>query len=311
MLYDRRQFIRSTAGFAIASKIAQLNFASEKKTKIILLGTKGGPRVLKNGSKNPSVLILINEVPYIIDCGYGTCYQLLEAGISLNKLRYIFITHHHSDHNLDYGPLIYNAWITGQQIKIDSFGPRGLKEMTSSFFNSMQLDIDVRIKDEGRPDIRKFVFPHIIHNKIVLKNDDVTVTAVKVQHPQVANAYAYRFDTSDRSVVISGDTTYCPELAELAKDADVLIHEAMYLPGLDKLLARVPNAARFKEHLLASHTTTEDVGRIAAKADVKKLVLYHFVPGDDPSITDAMWKEGVQKNFSGEIIVGKDLMEIL
>ena len=110
--------------------------------------------------------------------------------------------------------------------------------------------------------------------------------------------------------MISGDTAYAPELAEFAKGADVLVHEVMYLPGIETLVKRLPNAARLREHLLASHTVPEDVGKIAASAEVKTLVLTHFVPGDDPSITDEQWTEGVRKHFNGRIIVGKDLLEI-
>jgi len=126
----------------------------------------------------------------------------------------------------------------------------------------------------------------------------------------VENAYAYRFDARDRSVVISGDTTYSPELVELAKGADVLVHEVLYLPGVDALLARVPHATRLREHLLASHTASEDVGRVAAEAGVKTVVLSHFVPGDDSSITDAQWADGVRKHFKGAVLVGRDLMEV-
>ena len=110
--------------------------------------------------------------------------------------------------------------------------------------------------------------------------------------------------------MISGDTTYAPELAEFAKGADVLVHEVMYLPGIEALIKRLPNAKRLREHLMAAHTLPEDVGRIAAQAEVKTLVLSHFVPGDDASITDEQWSEGVRKHFNGRIIVGKDLMEI-
>jgi ribonuclease BN (tRNA processing enzyme) len=94
----------------------------------------------------------------------------------------------------------------------------------------------------------------------------------------------------------------------LARGADVLVHEVLYIPGVDEMVKRVPNAATLREHLLASHTTTEDVGRVAAAAGVKKLVLSHFVPGDDPAITDEMWLQGVRKHFSGDVVVGKDLM---
>jgi ribonuclease BN (tRNA processing enzyme) len=131
-----------------------------------------------------------------------------------------------------------------------------------------------------------------------------------VRHPPITQSYAYRFDAKDRSMVISGDTAYAPELAEFAKDADVLVHEVMYLPAIEKLIRQHANATRLREHLLAAHTATEDVGRIAAQAGVKTLVLSHFVPGDDPTITDEQWTEGVRKNFKGRIIVGKDLMEI-
>ncbi|HTK37067.1 MAG TPA: MBL fold metallo-hydrolase [Pyrinomonadaceae bacterium] len=312
MNQNRRQFLTATAGFAISiSALNQLNFGQTKAgTRLILLGTKGGPRVGK-GRRNPSTLLLINDIPYLVDCGYGTSLQLIAAGVALNKLRYIFITHHHSDHNLEYGPLIYNAWATGLPIRIDSYGPPGLKHMTQTFFEYMKLDIDVRIVDEGRPDPRKLIFAHdFINSGIVMQNDNVKVTAAKVRHPLVKQAFAFRFDTKDRSIVISGDTAYSPELIGLAKGADVLVHEVMYLPALEELIKRVPNAARFRQHLLASHSTPEDVGKVASQAGVKIVVLNHFVPGDDPSITDEQWTEGVRKYFKGQVIVGKDLMEI-
>src|SRR5262249_46049879 len=107
-----------------------------------------------------------------------------------------------------------------------------------------------------------------------------------------------------------GGTTSAPEVAGFAGGADVLVHEIMHLGGLEALLKRVPNAATLREHLLASHTVPEDVGKIAEAAGVKTLVLSHFVPGDDPGITDAMWSEGGRKHYRGRIIVGKDLMEI-
>lgn len=281
-----------------------------KSTRVVLLGTKGGPRVGEAGRGNPSTLILINDVPYLVDCGYGVTKQLITKGVALNRLKYIFITHHHSDHNLEFGPLLYNTWITGLPAHIDAYGPPGLAKMAENFFDYLKFDIDTRIEDEGRTDPRKLVTSHEIKPGIVLVNDDVKVSARLVPHPPIKEAYAYRFDAKDRSVVISGDTAYAPELAEFAKGADVLVHEVMYLPGIEALIKRLPNAKRLREHLMAAHTLPEDVGKIAAQAGVKTLVLSHFVPGDDASITDQQWSEGVRKHFKGEVIVGKDLMEI-
>jgi len=286
-------------------------FSQSKSTRIVLLGTKGGPRVGEAGRSNPATLLVINDVPYLIDCGYGVTKQLITAGIALDRLRYIFITHHHSDHNLEFGPLIYNTWITGLPAQIDAYGPPGLTKMAEQFFDYQKFDIDVRIVDEGRTDPRKLVTTHEISKPgVVLTNNDVKVSMCVVRHPPIKDSYAYRFDAKDRSVVISGDTAYAPELGEFAKGADVLVHEVMYLPGIEALLKRLPNAKRLREHLMAAHTLPEDVGKIAAQAGVKTLVLTHFVPGDDASITDEQWSADVRKHFKGQIVVGKDLMEI-
>jgi ribonuclease BN (tRNA processing enzyme) len=313
MLTNRREFLSAAAGFVVSQSLLRgVAVSQEKKsTRVILLGTKGGPRVGEAGRSNPSTLVMINDVPYLVDCGYGVSKQLITAKVALDRLRYLFITHHHSDHNLEFGPLIYNTWITGLPAHIDAYGPTGLTKMADDFFNYLKFDIDTRIVDEGRTDPRKLVTVHEIEKPgVVMMNDDVKVSMCLVRHPPIKQAFAYRFDAKDRSVVISGDTAYAPELAEFASGADVLVHEVMYLPGIEALLKRLPNATRLREHLMAAHTLPEDVGKIATQAGVKTLVLSHFVPGDDASITDEQWSEGVRRHYKGQIIVGKDLMEI-
>ena len=278
--------------------------------RLVLLGTKGGPRVAY-GRSNPANILIIAGRPYVIDCGYGVTRQLVHIGMPLAALRTIFITHHHADHNLEYGNLILNAWGRGLAETVDAYGPAGLARMTRLFFDLNQFDIEVRLQDEGRLDIRKLVDVHeVSQDGVVLENDDVTVTAFKTPHPPIVENFAYRFETKDAVVVFSSDTEYNPRLAEFAKGADILVHEALYEPGVDALVSRIPNAATLKAHLMAAHTTTEDVGRIAAQAGVKTLVLNHLVPGDDLTITDAMWAEGVKKHFSGRVIVGADLMSL-
>src|SRR5882672_2482087 len=109
--------------------------AQAKRTRLVLLGTKGGPRVSPaHMAKNSSTLILINDVPYVVDCGYGTSGQLVTFGVPLNRLRYLLITHHHSDHNLELGPLLYNGWATGLRERVDVYGPPGTAGMRDAFF---------------------------------------------------------------------------------------------------------------------------------------------------------------------------------
>ena len=284
--------------------------AGQKGTQLVLLGTKGGPRVGGERS-NPASVLLIDGEPFVVDCAYGVAAQLVKAGIALPRLSKVFITHMHSDHNLEYGPMLYSAWAAGLGHQVDVWGPPTLDAMTRAFMESMKFDIDIRMVDEGKPDLRKMVATHEFSKPgVILENDKVKVTAVRNIHPPIADSFALRFDTRDRSVVFSGDTTYCPAVAELAKGADVLVHEVIYVPGVEAMVKRVPNAATLKEHLLACHTTSVDVGRIAAAAGVKKLVLSHIVPGDDPSITDEMLLADVRQHFKGEAVVGKDLMVI-
>jgi ribonuclease BN (tRNA processing enzyme) len=313
-VHTRRQWMKhlSTLGLLTYGLdfAAPTSAQNSPNTKIILLGTKGGPRVGAAGRKNPSTLLLINNTPYLVDCGYGTSMNMA-AKVPLNSLRHIFITHLHSDHTLEAGSVIYNGWATGLNTQVDIWGPPGIQRMMNSYLDYMKEDIDVRMVDEGRPDLRQLVKAHEFSNSgVIYQDEQVTISAQRVRHPPLTHAYAFRFKTKDATIVISGDTTYSPELIEFAKGADILIHEVMYLPGVDALLKRVNNAQTLKDHLLASHSTTEEVGKVAAAAGVKKLVLSHFVPGDDNTITDEMWSEGVRKHYAGKLIIGKDLMEI-
>ena len=139
---------------------------------------------------------------------------------------------------------------------------------------------------------------------------NVTVTAALVDHPPVRTAFAYRCDCPDRSIVISRDTRPSPNLVRLAQGADVTVPDVQSLPALEQVIGAEPNAKSLREHLLASHTTTEQVGRIATEAGVKTLVLTHFVPGGAPVIKDEVWFDAVRPYFSGNLIVGRDLLEI-
>ena len=278
--------------------------------RLILLGTGGGPRP-RTASSAPAQVIVANDAAYVIDCGNGVARQLAFAGVPLTTLRHIFLTHHHSDHNADYGNLIWLAWCAGLRTRVDGWGPPPLEKMTKLFFEMNACDIDIRITDEDRVPLRPLVHVHELNGGgRVLRDENLTVTATLVDHPPVVPAFAYRFDASARSIVISGDTLPCDNLIRLAEGADVLVHEALYVPAIDRLVARVSNAAALKRSILSHHTPVEEAGRVARAAGVKKLVLSHFVPSDDPTVTDQMWLEGARVHFSGEVILGKDLLEL-
>jgi ribonuclease BN (tRNA processing enzyme) len=305
----RRSVLIASVG-AIVASFPPLSAAQSAKTRLILLGTGGGPRPRK-ASAAAAQVIVVNDVAYVVDCGDGVARQLVFAGVPLATLRHIFITHHHSDHNADYGNLIWLAWTAGLRTRVDTWGPPPLAKMTRLFFEMNATDIDTRITDEGRIPLIPLVHAHELNEGgPVMQDEHVKVTAARVHHPPIVPAFGYRFDARDRSIVISGDTAPSDSLIKLAQGADILVHDALYVPGVDHLVAGVPNATTLKESILSHHTTAEDAGRVAQAAGVKTLVLSHFVPPDDPAITDQMWIEAARRHFRGEVIIGKDLLEI-
>ncbi len=256
-------------------------------------------------------MIVVNETAYVVDCGDGVARQLVLAGIPLPQLRHIFLTHQHSDHNADYGNLILLAWTSGLRTRVDSWGPPPLERMTEQFMAMNAYDIRTRIEDEGRIPLRPLVHVHELdEGGLVFADENVRVSAALVDHPPVVPAFGYRFDAPDRSIVISGDTRPSENLIELARKADVLVHDALYPTAIDRLVANVPNAPTLKQSILSHHTSAEDAGRVAQAAGVKTLVLSHLVPSEDPQVTEQMWIEAASKHFDGRVIVGKDLLEI-
>lgn len=315
MQNNRREFIRKSflltgaAGLNIPSAINEKYFPDQDGDRLVLLGTQGGP-LIRSYKQTPSAnLIVYKNVPFIIDTGYGATFKLREAGINLSTLKYIFITHLHSDHYLDLGPLLYNAWISGLAEQVHVYAPAGIKSLLDAYWKSNQFDIATRIKDEGRPDIRKLITIHEIKEGMLFANSEVEISSLKNIHPPVNNSYAFKFKLGEKIIVFSGDTIYCPALSAFAINADYLIHEVMYSPAVDEMAKRRPNATKLIASIKSHHTSAEDVGRIAKAANVKNLVLNHFVPPDDKSLTDQTWIDTVRSTFPGTIIVGKDLLQ--
>src|SRR5690348_10600484 len=310
---SRRRLLQAT-GISLAAiatgNARALAAPAARRSKLILLGTAGGPTPKADRSA-PANAIMVGDDIYVIDCGDGVARQMVRAGLDLKHIRDVFITHQHSDHNADYGNLLLLAWETGLAAPVNTYGPPPLKQMTKLFLEMDAYDIHVREQDEGRPPIDGLIVQHeITHGGRVMHDANVRVTAALVQHPLVKPAFAYRFDCPDRSIVFSGDTRPSKNLVEIAKGADVLVHEVMHLPSIDQLIATEPNAKTLREHLLAAHTTCEEVGRVATEAGVKTLVLSHFVPGGYPFLKDEVWADAVRPHFTGNLIVAHDLQEI-
>jgi ribonuclease BN (tRNA processing enzyme) len=283
-------------------------------TKLVLLGTGGGP-VPGRTRRMTSHVMLSNGAAYVLDCGLGVTDQFARTGIPFPALRSIFITHHHPDHNIEYGPLLVIGWVQGMPPDVRAFGPPPLRQMTEDFLRAYKPTIGFWAEDFKKPPLGMIEVGEIASAGKVMADANVAVSAILVQHPPVTPALAYRFDFHDRAIVFSGDTTPLEAMARMAMGADVLVHEAMYTPALEAYVrAQTVNGGRgafedFMSHMKADHSPVEDVGRIAQEAGVKTLILSHLTPAID-SIADDTWRGAAVKYFKGEIIVGKDLMVI-
>jgi ribonuclease BN (tRNA processing enzyme) len=212
----------------------------------------------------------------------------------------------------------------------------GLLELTRAQLQAHAYDLNIRMREAGRDDLTTLFVPHELDLPadieaygpehvappmaplLVTEDDDVRITATLVAHAPVFPAFAFRFDTDRASVVVSGDTAPCPNLVTLARSADVLVHEVFNdtaAPGRAAPDAEGKDeddsweAQRRWHHLVTSHTPLSEVGRVAAEAGARRLVLTHFIPGDD-ALPDEHWVKGVGDGYTGEVVVGRDLMEL-
>lgn len=278
-------------------------------THLVLLGTVAGP-VLHPTRMMTAQALVVNGAVYLFDCGYGAITRFAATNLRFADMRAIFITHHHSDHNADYANLIHLAWIQGMTRKVDVIAPPPMQRIHAAAIEFHHEDFDIRIRATGRkPPTDSFSVREITQAGIVFEDDLIKVTAALVNHPPFQHAFAFRIDTADRSLVLSGDTSPCQALVDLAKGADLLLHEAMYEPGIDAMLAQRPYVPPgLRSFLVDGHASAEDCGRMATEAGVKTLALTHLLPSDDALVSEDVWRREAARRYAGKIIIGQDLM---
>jgi ribonuclease BN (tRNA processing enzyme) len=297
--------------------------APQVGTELVLLGTQGGPGVTANRTQ-ASNAVIVDGRPYLVDFGYGALKACVQAGISLGSISDIFITHLHDDHTADIAALIALKWTATQNPgPATVHGPYGTMAMVEAAIAFSKANVEIRKIDEGRTADPKTIFhgqdlsaPKITE---VFKDDRVTVQAVENTHfPERAKAkmdyrsFAYRFNTATRSIVFSGDTAYSENLIELARSADLFVCEV--LGNANGQNANAPpqnnnNTESIGRHVRETHSTPEEVGRMAAAAKVKTVVLSHQVGGGRGGNTDPFTAD-LKKVFTGEVIVGADQMRL-
>ena len=253
----------------------------------------------------PGNLISFGDTHILVDCGRDATTQTFKTGLDTSKISYVFITHQHLDHNIDLIQLIFSSWLTGRSKPLHVFGPKGTSKLIDDLFGKNGFysgDIESRVKDASLPiegmqikgiDVKK---PGLLHQV-----DNWSVTTAATPHSDYIDSWAYRFQIQNKSVVVSGDTSPSKSVVELAKDADLLIHECTGTYDIIKRLGFENN-----------HTNSRSLGKIAHEANVKRVALVHFGgnhEADRPIFLAQMVKE-VKETFTGEVILGEDLTKI-
>ena len=279
--------------------------------QVVMMGVKGGPAIRPGTNMPTSILLQMAGRNILIDAGLGATRSICQAGVALTEIDAIYITHMHSDHYLELGPLFHTAWTAGLKTPIPVIGPSGLKDYWPNFLKAMEFDVQLRLADEGRPELEPLFDFRPIGEGILDVPNGITASAILNYHPPIKETFALRFEGEGKSFVFSGDTARIPEMPKFAKDADLLIHEAMMVEGVERLVAKLPNNGDLlRTHILRSHTPAHEVGEIAAQAGVKHLALTHMVPDGDPLVTQADWIAEVRKAYNGMLSIGEDGLSI-
>ena len=291
---------------------AQTQGDSTSKTRIVLLGT-GTPNPDPERS-GPATAIVVNGTPYLIDFGPGVVRRIAAAaqkgvtGLSVLNIKQVFLTHLHSDHTAGYPDLILTPWSVGRTHALEVYGPRGLAKMTRHILEAYAEDITIRRRDKktlGRPnEVDGYkVNAHEIVPGIVYQDAHVKVTAFLVNHGEVPGAFGYRFDTADRSIVISGDAAPSQTVIDQCNGCDVLIHEAYSVMTYNAV------TQPYQEYRRKHHTSSRELADLATKARPGLLVLYHRAnPGGvgRPDPEDVLLEE-LRARYSGKVVTGHDL----
>ncbi len=274
--------------------------AATEPLRLVLLGT-GTPNIDPDRS-GPAVVVVAGPQAYLVDAGPGVVRRARTAvertgivALRPTLLTYLFLTHLHSDHTLGYPDLIFTPAVVGRGKALETYGPKGTKEMTDHLMAAWKKDMDVRLNGLEHGNANAYhVNVHEIKPGVVHKDDNVTVRAFLVKHATWDEAFGYRFETPGRSIVISGDTSPSPSIPEACSGCDVLVHE-VYCD---------PPSGQPSPYYRIAHTSATELAQIATQAKPKLLVLYHqlFTGG----CSEAALVQQVQRGFSGKVVSGRD-----
>lgn len=307
---------------------AQVPAGDKPAAQFVTLGTGGGPYIRVKRSA-PANAVIVGGAAYLFDTGDGVQRQLAAIGQSATTVRAVFLSHHHIDHNAGLAPLLLTRWLLsgGRGKPLIVTGPPGTTTLVNGIAQGFAAAewAPITIGGPAQPPIAaviagKDMNGEMVAPELVYQDENVRVTAVMndhyhfppgSDHARLARSYAYRIEAGGRVFVFTGDTGPSERVTALAANADVLVSEVINLEGQEALLKKGPIPTEMipglMAHLSEDHLTPEAVGRMAGRANVKKVVLTHLVPGMDDEQDPQVYVRGIEKGFKGPVVVANDL----
>ncbi len=300
MTWTRRGVLAMCSALAAGTLVAgqPARNASGPAIAITLLGTAPGPPV-RSGRIGISTLVEAGGQRFLFDVGYGSLGGLVRSGRPMDAVSKVFLTHLHSDHVVDLPALLLLPWSapSKRDVPLEVWGPAGTRDMMSHLQQAFSYDIHVRRDNAPAKGIE--VVAHDISEGVIYDAHGVKITAFLVDHGSVKPAYGYRVDHAGHSLSLSGDTRPSDNLVAFSKGVDVLIHSAVDVDALRKL---VPSQ-RLLEAILAHHTTADQAAEVFHRTRPKLAVFSHAEGA--PALA-----EQVRRSYTGRVEAGEDLMVI-
>jgi ribonuclease BN (tRNA processing enzyme) len=273
------------------------------RTRVVLLGT-GTPNADPD-RMGPAVAIVVDDHAYLVDAGPGIVRRASLAArngiaaLAPDRLDIVFLTHLHSDHTVGMPDLMFTPWTLERAVPLRVFGPRGSKHMADHIIEAYDADIRMRI-DGSEPANETGWQADVVEIEpgVIFEDERVRVTAFAVKHGSWPQAFGYRFDTSDRTIVVSGDAAPPDVIVEQCRACDVLVHEVYSESGFAR---RPPEWQRYHA---AFHTSTQELAEVATRARPGLLVLYHQLHW---GTSDADLLDELRRGYDGPVVSGRDL----
>jgi ribonuclease BN (tRNA processing enzyme) len=280
------------------------------RTRIVMLGT-GTPRPDPDRA-GPATAIVVKDTPYLVDFGPGVIRRATAAyekgvtalGYGGMNIKTVFLTHMHSDHTVGYPDLIFTPWVMGRREPLAVHGPKGIKAMTEHVLKAWEVDTKTRVNGlHHHNSTGCTAIAHEIDPGVIYEDSNVTVTAFRAQHETI-DSFGFRFETPDRTIVISGDTSPTQALVDHSRGCDVLVHEVYSIDAWRR------DSPQFQEFRRRFHTSSVELAAVANEVSPRLLVLHHRGNRSGGPVTqemDDVLLAEIRETYNGKVVAAHDL----